>query len=349
MKILQITPNYYPSIGGLQEHVRNISERMAGENQVTVFTGDSSGKLDGEEEINGVLVKRFHSFSPNNAYHLSLDMLKELRRSEFDVVHGHSYHALPLYFSRYARRKKFIITPHYHGHGHTPFRDVLFKLYKPFGKRIFADADIIISVSNYERKLLVHDFSPEESKIRLIPNGINSAELHREKMSGKTRNILYVGRLEKYKGVQHIIQALPLIDEDISLEIVGMGGYERQLISLVDKLGINQRVKFYQFLPHSNLIEMYARAGVVVLLSQYEAYSIVVAEALATKTPCIVADTSALKEWIDNKSCFGIDYPASSNKLAELVNEVTGKKVAGGKSWDWDEVTQALIQIYMED
>ena len=130
MKILQITPSYYPSIGGLQEHVRNISERMAGENQVTVFTGDSSGKLHGEEEINGVLVKRFHSFSPNNAYHLSLDMLKELRRSEFDVVHGHSYHALPLYFSRYARRKKFIITPHYHGHGHTPFRDVLFKLYK---------------------------------------------------------------------------------------------------------------------------------------------------------------------------------------------------------------------------
>ena len=134
MKILQVSVGYPPYIGGVQEHVKNISERLAKEHQVTVFAGDPSGKLTSEEKINGVLVKRFKSFSPNNAYHLSFEMLNELRKSEFDIVHGHCYHALPLYLSRYARRKKFVVTPHYVGHGITPFRDFLIKLYKPFGK-----------------------------------------------------------------------------------------------------------------------------------------------------------------------------------------------------------------------
>ena len=40
--------------------------------------------------------------------------------------------------------------------------------------------------------------------------------------------------------------------------------------------------------------------------SPIRGFSIVVAEALAAKTPCIMANTSALAEWVDNKSCFGI-------------------------------------------
>lgn len=105
MKILQVSPGYYPAIGGVEQQVRNISERMAREHEVTVFTCDSSGQLAKEEEINGVLVNRFKSLSPSNAYHVSFEMLSELRRSKFDIVHGHSYHAFPLFFSRYAKKK----------------------------------------------------------------------------------------------------------------------------------------------------------------------------------------------------------------------------------------------------
>jgi len=346
MEILQVTPSYYPSVGGLQEHVKNISERLAGEHQVTVFAGDPSGKLAKEERINGVLVKRFRSFSPNNAYHLSFEMLNELKRSEFDIVHGHNYHAFPLYFSRYAKKKKFVVTPHYHGHGHTLFRDFLIKLYKPFGKRIFADADAIISVSNYEKELLIRDFSIDESRIWLVPNGIDRAEFAGKRELEKTKTILYVGRLEEYKGVQYIIQALPLLDDDFHLEIVGRGTYERELAGLADKLGLSHRVRFNQLLPRSQLLEMYNRAGVFVLLSQFEAFSIVVAEALAAKTPCIVASTSALKEWVDDKNCFGIDYPVNVDNLAGLINKVIGRSVTGVRLWDWDEVVRELEHIY---
>ncbi|MCK4829805.1 glycosyltransferase family 4 protein, partial [bacterium] len=141
MKILQVCPRYFPDIGGLEEHVKNISEWLAKEHEVTVFTGDPSGKLLKEEEIGGVRIRRFKTFAPGNAYHISFKMAQELSKAEFDIAHGHGYHALPLYFSRNARAKKFIVTPHYHGHGHTPFRNLLIKLYKPFAKSIFDKAN----------------------------------------------------------------------------------------------------------------------------------------------------------------------------------------------------------------
>jgi len=349
MRILQVCPKYYPAIGGVEEHVKNISERLAKEHEVTVFSCDPSRKLPKEEKINGVLVKRFKSFSPGDAYHLSLEMARELKKTEFDIVHGHNYHALPLYFARNARAKKFVATPHYHGHGHTPVRNFFIKLYKPFGKRVFIQADSVIAVSHYEKGLLVNDFTIDESKIRVIPNGVDLSEFNKlEAIPRQSKSILYVGRLEEYKGVQHIIRALPLLDENFCLEIVGKGPYKANLATLIDKLGLNDRVRFYQDLLRQELLKMYAKAGVFVLLSQHEAFSIVVAEALAAKTPCIVANTSALSEWIDNKNCFGIDYPINNTELTELIIKVIGKEVSDVKLWDWDEVTQQLIRTYME-
>lgn len=349
MKILQVCSQYFPPVGGLEVHVRNISERLAGEHDVTVFTTDSSGMLPKEEEINGVLIRRFGSFSPNNAYHFSFEMLKELRESQFDIVHGHNYHAFPLLFSRYATKKKFIVTPHYHRHGVTLFRDMLIKLYKPFGKKIFQEADRVIAVSNYEKDLLIEDFQINGDKVTVIPNGVNLEEfrgLKKEERDHKT--ILYVARLEEFKGVQYAIQALHLLEETIRLEIVGKGPYKEKLIRLATGLGVAQRIDFYQDLHGRELLNRYANADLFILLSRYEAFSIALAEALASKTPCIVANTSALKEWGDNENCFGIDYPISIDQLAGLINEVIGKKVGEVKLWDWEAVVEQLGMVYTE-
>ena len=346
MKILQVCPKYYPAIGGIEEHVRNISERLAHEHEVTVFTCDPTGKLSREQEINGVLVKRFKSFTPGDAYYISFQMTMELEKSRFDIVHGHSYHALPLYFARNVKTKKFVVTPHYHGHGHTLTRNFLIKLYKPFGKNIYEKADKVIAVSRYEKRLLLHDFAIDEKKISVIPNGVNLSEFSKlETISGKQKIILYIGRLEEYKGVQHLINTLPLLSDAFHLEIVGKGPYKNHLMAQVDELGLRSRVSFYQDLSRQELLERYVKAGIFVLLSQHEAFSIVIAEALASKTPCIVANTSALTEWIDNINCFGINCPVDGYELAELITRVIGTQVGDVKLWDWDEVVQELLKF----
>ena len=350
MRILQVCPKYYPCIGGNEEYVKNISERLAKKHEVTVFAGDPSGKLPREEKINGVLVRRFKSFSPGNAYHISLGMARELKKSEFDIVHGHNYHALPLYFSRNAKSKRFIVNPYYHVYGITPLRDFLIKVYKQFGKVIFEQADRIIALSEYEKHLLLNDFNINDDKISVIPNGVDLAGFgNLGGISRDSKGILCVSRLEEYKEVQHIIKALPLLGEDFHLEIVGKGPYKAKLLALIDKFQLNNRVKFYQDLPRQELYKMYARAGVFVSLSQHEAPCIAVYEALAAKTPCIVANTSALSEWIVNKNYFGVDYPVDNVKLAELITKVIGTEVGDVKLLDWDDVVAETLKVYEDD
>jgi len=347
MKILQVSPGYFPDIGGVEEHVRNISERLAREYEITVFTTDPSGDLPKEETINGVLVRRFKSCSPQNAYHISFNMLRELKRSEFDIVHGHNYHAFPLSFSRYAKKKRFVVTPYYHGHGSTALRDFLIRMYKPFGRKSFQEADKVVALSNYEKDLIIRVFNMDSDKIVVIPSGINLDEFRGLKMTGeKPKTILCVGRLEEYKGVQYVIHALPLLDAGFRLEIVGNGPYKEHLIRLSRELGLECRIDFYQDLPREELINRYAAAGLLVLLSRYESFSIVVAEALASKTPCIVANASALQEWVDKENCFGIDYPIVTDKLARLIDEVFGREVGDVKLWGWDDVVAETSRVY---
>lgn len=346
MRIIQVCPHYFPFIGGVEEHVRNLSESLAKKHEVTVFTTDNLG-LPSEEEVNGVLVRRFRSFSPNNAYHLSLDMRKEIRQSRFDIVHGHDYHAFPLFFSRYGNGKKFIVTPHYHRYGVTTFHNFLIRLYRPFGKKIFQDADSVITCSNYEKDMVIEDFQIESTKIAVIPNGVNLKEFRGlEKLEREHKTILCVARLEEFKGVQYAIEALPLLEESVRLEIVGRGPYKARLTNLAKKLGVAHRIDFYQDLRGRELINRYVNADLFVLLSRYDSFGITVAEALASQTPCIVSNTSALKEWVDNKNCFGIDYPISSGQLARLINKVSGRKVQDVNLLDWDEVIKRTETVY---
>ena len=346
MKIIQVCPLYFPSIGGVEEHVRNLSESLAKKHEVTVFTTDNLG-LPGEEEVNGVFVRRFRSFSPNNAYHISLDMRKEIRKSRFDIVHGHDYHALPLFFSRYGNGKKFIVTPHYHRYGVTTFHNLLIRLYRPFGKKIFQDADSVITCSNYEKDLVIEDFQIEGNKIAVIPNGVHLKDFRGlEKKEREHQTILCVARLEEFKGVQYAIEALPLLEESIRLEIVGKGPYKASLVGLAKKLGVAHRIDFYQDLRGRELINRYVNADLFMLLSRYESFGITVTEALASKTPCIVANTSALKEWVDNKNCFSVDYPIMSGKLASLITDIMGRKVEDVNLLDWDEVTKQIEMVY---
>lgn len=350
MKIFHICPRYYPAIGGVEEHVRNICERLAAKYEIHVLTTDPSGILPRDELINNVKVKRFPSWAPNEAYFFSKTLRKFLadNSKNLGIMHAHCYGAFPaLYAAQNKQDRKLVFTPHYHGSGHTFLRSLLHVPYKFFGKKIFEKADKIVCVSNYEKSLVVSNFELDEKKIVVIPNGVNKEEFKDLKKPSNDRIvILSVGRLEKYKGMQYLIQALPRINREIRLEIVGKGPYKKNLIKLTKKLGIASKVSFFQDLPRNELLQKYAAADVFVLLSQHEAYGISVAEALCAGTPCIVAKTSALSEWVDNKNCFGVDYPIDIDQLVEMINFVAGKEVLAGKFIDWDVVVEKLIALY---
>jgi len=351
MLVSEVCHRYFPYIGGVETHVAEISTRLIRNGLlIQVLTTDPSGLLPKEENIMGVKVRRFKSWAPNEAYYFSPSLKKYLKKnsSQFDIVHAHGYHSFPALYAAQAKGKnKLVFTPHYHGSGHTFFRSLLHRPYRFLSRKIFSKADAIICVSNYEKSLISKHFEVDAGKVVTIPNGINLVEfkdLRRERKDNKT--ILYVGRLEEYKGAQHLVKVLPHLEQDFILEIIGKGPYRETLIRLVEKLDLVNRVRFFQDLPRGELLQKYADADVFVLLSGREAFGITVAEALASGTPCVLANTSALTEWIDDQNCFGVEYPIEYEELAKVIARTIGKRVSSIKLWDCEDVAEKVSQLY---
>jgi glycosyltransferase involved in cell wall biosynthesis len=358
LKIAQICPRYSPDIGGVETHVKEISERLvkAG-HDVEVITTDPTGKLNRRDMINGVKIIRFRSFAPGNAYYFAPQIYFYLKKHNFDVIHAHSYHAFPALFAALGKReRRLVFTPHYHRNGHTEFRNLLHKPYRLLGRMIFSKADSVICVSEYEKRLVESDFKVAAKTIK-IPNGINLKEFEIPKQPGKgskrkagrEKILLYVGRLEEYKGVQYIIQILPEL-QDFRVRIVGKGPYEAELRGMAKDLGVEGRIEWLKELSRKELLECYADADAFLMLSSHEAYGITVAEALAAGTPCIVAKGSALEEFVDGEYCVGIEMPISAKKVVKTIknlkNGITEKGYGSKSLMDWIEVAEKTIKIY---
>ncbi len=355
MKIAQVCPTYYPSLGGVESHVQAISERLVEKGfETDVLTTDSTGNLPKQETLNGVRILRFSSWAPSNAYHFSRELKTYLMESSsnYEVIHAHSYHAMPaLYASQSKAGNKLVFAPHYHGTGHTLFRRLLHIPWKYYARQIFKKSDCIICVSNFERDLLIKNFGLEPRKVVFVPDGLNLQEFEvaaRDKAADLDKfRILCVSRLEKYKGIQYLLRCLAGLESNFALEVVGRGPYKRSLEREAVKLGVSSRVQFFEGVSREELLTRYRNASVFVLLSKYEAFGIVVAEALASGLPCIVSRTSALAEWIDNKSCFGVDYPINLQKLSDVVTKIARlPPIKRDRIMDWNEAADKITRFY---
>lgn len=114
--------------------------------------------------------------------------------------------------------------------------NLFFRPYQIIGSYIFKKAEKIVCVSKYEMKRIKKDFQVPYDKLTYIPNGLNLNEFKDVRSFERNcKTILYVGRLEKYKGIQYIIEVLPKLQE-YRLEIIGTGSYKKQLQEQARKL-----------------------------------------------------------------------------------------------------------------
>jgi len=306
MKILQVTPRYPPHTGGVETHAAAISERLVDRgHDVTVYAADAGDEVSRRETVDGVSVRRFRGVAPGGAFHVAPGIAPAVRRAAPDVIHAHNYHSLPALFAALgAADARLVVTPHYHGGSASGLRDRLLSLYRPLGGWALRRADRVVAVSDWEREQLRTDFGVEPV---VVSNGVDVERFAGVEPRGRDRPyLLSVGRLAKYKGVQHAIRALAKLP-DYDLLVAGCGEYRDELERHARDASVADRVEFLGFVDDDRLPELYAGADALLSLSSFEAYGMTVAESLAAGTPCVVRTAGALVDWVDRPDCVAVD------------------------------------------
>jgi glycosyltransferase involved in cell wall biosynthesis len=285
VKIAQVVASYHPQIGGLETHVRRLAEGCfeAGDQVVVLTHQVADSPVD--QWIGGIRVLRFPMTLSSRNYQLSLSLFQYLRShtADFDLVHAHSYHNLVGHAAAHSRLP-FVFTPHYHGTGHTPFRAFLHRLYRPMGGRLFNKADAIICVSNAERDIVIKDFPEVRGKIVTIPNGTHPRPLLPDDdcVLPSRDIVLTVGRLERYKNVDLVIDAFRAMRSAATLVVVGDGPDCERLQRRAQPAKPGSPVIFTGKISDLELNKLLAKATVVTSASDHEAFGLVLADGLAS-------------------------------------------------------------------
>lgn len=375
MKIIQVCPAFSPYRGGLETHVEEISKRFAKAGfDVKVYSTDPSGKLPKRQSKDGFEIFRFRSLSPKRIYFFAPELYNALAKvKDVDIIHAHGYPNFPALASaaaKSANRKPLVFTPHYGGYDVQTMGTGIWRIFaKKFynlsiGRYIIQNADTVVAVGKSEREALRRKFDVEEGKIRYIPNGVNTQIFPRTVENvGDKKTVLYVGRLEKYKGIHFLIKAFKKIETlhpEAKLVIVGSGPYKEDLIRLASSLNLHSKVKFLQNIPEKSLMQLYQSSCVFATLSQFEAQPIALVEAMASGLPVVATNVGAIGELIrDHETGLLLDFPPKEETLVELIsfllkNDNFSKKIGAEarklilSTFSWDRTVNELTELYKE-
>ncbi|MEM4947459.1 MAG: glycosyltransferase, partial [Thermosphaera sp.] len=208
---------------------------------------------------------------------------------ESDVVHFHSVHSVFTLYSLSVLRKSDVhrvLTPHYHGTGHTFFRRTLWVIWRKYIRRAMTSVDLVHSVSSYEERLLARDF---RIKPIVVEHGVEEWIL--EVPWNPSGYAMYSGRIEKYKNIHrlaNIVKHLNKMGLNLELKVFGEGGFKQKLKQYLDKLGVKYELKPPQ--RYDEYINHLSRASFFGLLSEKEAYGQTVNEANAIGVPVVIAE-----------------------------------------------------------
>jgi len=360
MHVLQVTPKYFPSMGGVETVVKKISETLV-ENgiDVTVYSVDLNRQLPRQQRINQVNVKRFRPVFEDPLFLPEPRFLFDFVREEAEIIHVHNVHTLPPFLAALSKnpKQKLLLQPHYHRFGQSTFRHSLFELYKSALKNIvFPRTDLAIANSSYEERALHEDF-PGFKNIKLLPEGMDVNEVRNVKRRPEEPNrILYVGVLKGYKNVDKILEGFSYFLRRDSvgskLIIVGDGPEYEFLVAYARSLGVDSFVEWKHDLPRERLLDEYARASVFILLSHLESFSRVVYDALLVGVPAVVLNFGALKDLVSNRLAIGINSlnpPEIARALSEALRRNPPRFSNENKIFlEWPEYSRRIINAYHE-
>lgn len=300
MRIAVISPGYAPEIGGVETVVTRTAQELAAlGHDVEVWTQQRGATLPPLERIDGVEVHRFPSTTSTH-YPVSLPLWRHVRgqAAAVDVVHAHSYHsAAALALLAAPHSAAIVYSPHFHGDGHTAPARVLHRVYRPLARRLVARAAAVLAVSEAEATLLRQRLPGTADRLRVVPHGVDAARFgNAPAYADKPPTVVVVGRLERYKRIDTVLDAMAATTAQTQLVVIGDGPHREQLQRRAEQLGLTHRVRWLGRVADDVRDRWLRTAGVVVSLSEHEAFGLVALEAAAAGAHVVLSDLPAHRE-----------------------------------------------------
>ncbi len=178
--------------------------------------------------------------------------------------------------------------------------------------------------------------APSEQFQRLPPDPARDISL-RHDYGLPEQFILYVGTIEPRKNLVRLLQSFALLQRNASappcLVVVGARGWkDAEFFASIERLGLQQSVRYLGYLPQETLIRLYNMATVLAFPSLYEGCGLPVLEAMACGTPVITSCRGGLVEVVGDAAEFV--EPTSVESIAHALHSVTSDAERQGELRD---------------
>jgi phosphatidyl-myo-inositol alpha-mannosyltransferase len=364
MKIAYLAENYFPTLGGVQEHIYHLTRHMrrAG-HDAQVLTGLPDVNVWRGPPDEGWVrrvgrSRRYSVMGSRTTFTFGPSVLRRLRQllhdERFDLVHVHAPCDMGLPMLLYPLyRGPVVATLHSPMNDPSPLR----WLAAPYYGRVLRRCAAVLSVSEAARAAMAR-YARFDSQI--VPNGVDTAALAAGKplerfRDGKT-NVLMLGRLEPRNGPDIMFQALPRLlarHPNVRLLVAGEGKNGTAEHEAMVPPEVRERVVFLGAV-YEERADVYATADLVVLPARSGSFSIIILEALAAGRP--VVSTPFVKGWQGERHFRPVrvapDFTpgAVADTVAEALSADPASRIAEGRAvareFDWSAVAARVAEVY---
>jgi len=385
MKLLFVTPYFYPKIGGVENYVYEISSRLTKKYNAEIVIVCSNWKNNKykKEFINNIKVYRLPylfkvSSTPINPFWVKkIDSIIE--KENPNIVNGH----FPVPYiadiaARSANKKgiPFILTYHNDLTGYNLLLKSLSKIYYYYlGYKTLDISRRIIVTSKYYAKNSPY-LRRYHHKLRVVSPGVDIQKyninpdrtdyLKRKYNLKNEKIVLFVGQLNKesrHKGLDFLIEAIKLINDmkNLKLIVVGDGNYINYYKNKVKSYKLTNKIIFTGYIEANNLPKYYKGSDVVVLPSynRAEGFGMVLIEAQACGTPVIGTTVGGIPYVIVDGETGLLVPPRDPKALAKAIIHILSdenllKKMGQAgyervkKEFTWEKSTEFFLEVIKE-
>jgi len=221
--------------------------------------------------------------------------------------------------------------------------------------RTVREADLVI----VRQRLGLEPLARAARRVAHVPFGVD-VETFSVSPSSREPNVLFAGRLERYKNVDALIRAFATVLAAVPgarLRIAGEGGERARLATLASELGVASSVDFLGYRAPRDLVAEYGRARVLCLPSRGESFGLVCLEAMACGVPVVVSDRiSGAWDYVEDGVNGLRAPPGDATRLAECLGALIGDPAlsramgerarATAERFAWADVARRHLELY---